>query len=479
MSSRIVEVQNSPSPAPEGESMHAPPRLSVPRSRLRAIFIGVCFAVALTSTAEGKTVEQHFSSTRLARIQPYLQAKVNRGELAGAVVLVARNGKIIELNTVGYSDAAQKTVMKPNSIFRIYSMTKPIASTALMMLYDEGKFQLDDPISKYIPAFKGIRVLRTPQSAVDDTVAAAREPTIRDLFRHTAGFIHGGPRASSPLSAAYADAGIESLNVPLSVEVDRLAKIPLAHQPDTSFQYSIAPDVIARLVEILSGMPFDQFLGKRLFEPLGMYDTAFSVPAGKAARLAKVHWTKNGALVPADDEHGFPDTADPITDRTAIVGYLSDNPHKVGSYGLVSTAHDYWRFAQMLLNGGELDGHRYLRPSTVRLMHQNQLKSPWTDELGKPVRLGWGLGFCIVLDPAASGTLLPKNTYYWGGAAGTLFWLDPANGIVVVAMTQHLQAPTAVDWTRLQGELSALVYGAMVTRSGQEPLLDPKMSSRQ
>jgi CubicO group peptidase (beta-lactamase class C family) len=327
-----------------------------------------------------------------------------------------------------------------------------------MILYEEGKFQLDDPISRYIPEFAGIRVLRSPESALTDTVPADREPTIHDLFRHTAGFLHGGAKpAKVPIDEAYAKADLFNPALSLEEMVKRLAKIPLHDQPGTKFQYSIVQDVQARLIEILSGMPFDRFLEARLFAPLGMKDSSHWVSAEKASRLVPVHWAQNGKLVPCDRAH-------PCEDVSEINSYTRNNTHKGGSFGLTGTTEDYWRFAQMLLNGGELDGHRILSPRTVRFMARDHLGSVTIpNTTGAPSGIGWGLGFAVLNDPVAAGVIGSEGSYYWAGAAGTLFWIDPTEDLVVVGMTQHTAAPT-VDWPSLRGELSAMIYGALMTQ---------------
>jgi CubicO group peptidase (beta-lactamase class C family) len=406
--------------------------------------------------------ELGFSAERLDRIDRSYADKVERGEMAGIVTLVARHGRIAHFSAVGYADTASRRVMRTDDIFRLYSMTKPIAATALTMLYEEGKFRLDDPISKYIPEFAGIRVLKTPDSNITDTVPAGREPTIHDLFRHTAGFLHGPrmpePRADS-IDEAYRKADLSSSGISLEEMTRRLARIPLAHQPGTRWHYSLAPDVQARLVEILSGMPFDQFLEERLFAPLGMKDTSHRVSADGASRLVPVHWKKNGQVVPCGETHGCSVRAlgDP-----EINTYTQDKVLKRGSSGLTGTAEDYWRFAQMMLNGGELNGHRFLSPVTVRHVARDHLgEVSVRNGTGESIGTGWGLGFAVVKDAAAAAALIPDGSYYWAGAANTFFWIDPANDIVVVAMTQSMD-PEMAGWPALREQLGAMVYGALM-----------------
>lgn len=422
----------------------------------RANWWMACLMMALggwaqaADTPNAKPEDLGFSRARLDRIDQFFSDKVIRGELAGVVTLIARHGKIVHFSAVGYADIARKQKLQRDSIFRLYSMTKPIAATALMILYEEGKFQLDDPISKYIPEFKEIRVLRTPESPPADTVPAVREPTIHDLFRHTAGLKHGGD--------AYEKANLFGLDTPLEEMVRRLARIPLYHQPGTRFEYSIGQDVQARLVEILSGMPFNQFLKQKLFDPLGMRDTGYRVK--DASRLSAVHWMKDGKLVPCDDEHGCPPATDSPGVPRNMNSYAIEHVHKGGSSGLAGTAEDYWRFAQMMLNGGELEGHRILGPNTVRYMAIDHLPITLPKTTGGNSGIGWGLGFAVLKDPALAGVIGSEGTYFWAGAANTAFWIDPSKDIVVVVMTQSWNVPNA-DWLTVRGQMSAMVYGAL------------------
>jgi CubicO group peptidase (beta-lactamase class C family) len=393
-----------------------------------------------------------FSAERLEHIDEFYAEKVKNGEIAGIVTLIARHGKVVHLSALGYADLGKKIRMEPDTIFRLYSMTKPIAATALMMLYEEGKFQLDDPISKFIPDFKGARVLRTPESPLTDTVPAVREPTIHDLFRHTAGLKHGGE--------AYEKANLFGLDTSLAEMIPRLAKIPLYYQPGTHFEYSIGQDVQARLVEIFSGIPFAQFLQQRLFQPLGMKDSGYWVK--DSSRLSAVHWMKGSTLVPCDDHHGCPEPADFLSDSKNMNSYTAEHAHNGGSYGLVGTAEDYWRFAQMMLNGGQFNGRRILSPQIVRYMATDHL-SPviLPNETGGDSGVGWGLGFAVLKNPAAAGIIGSEGSFFWAGAANTTFWIDPKQDIVVVVMTQSWKVPN-VDWPTLRSQMSAMVYGALM-----------------
>jgi CubicO group peptidase (beta-lactamase class C family) len=332
-------------------------------------------------------------------------------------------------------------------------MTKPIAATALMMLYQDGMFRLEDPISKYLPEFADLKVLRAPDSPLDDTVPLERPPTIEDLLRHTSGLGHADGK--KPVDIVYSQAGLFDLDVSPAEFVHRLAKIPLIAQPGGKWIYSMGGDVEARLVEVLSGMPFDEFLEKRLFQPLGMKDTGFWLGPEKARRLATVYWSKDGKLTPLDEEHGNPQ-GHPVLEAWSVNSYTVNRPRKGGSYGLVADTEDYWRFAQMLLNRGELAGERVLAPRVVDYMTCDHLGAI---PVAHPSGGGYGLGFGIVKDPATAGIMSSPGTYYWGGAASTCFWIDPKEDIVVVAMTQHMKTPSTDG---LFPQLCTLVNSALI-----------------
>jgi CubicO group peptidase (beta-lactamase class C family) len=399
-----------------------------------------------------------FSAERLAYIDEFYGEKVKNGDIAGVVTLIARHGKIVHFSAVGYADVEKQRRIATDTIFRLYSMTKPITAVALMMLYEDGYFQMNEPVSKYIPELANLRALRSPDAALEDTVPLDRPPTMEDLLRNTAGFTHGGE--TNAVDKKYREENVFGVDVSLREIVDKLAKIPLRYQPGTTWVYSIAPDIEARLVEIMSGMRFDEFLRKRLFEPLGMQDTAFWLGPDKAQRLATVHWEKNGQLTPLDDKHGYPSNAGLLGEPWSANSYTVNHKRKGGSFGLVGTAEDYWRFAQMLANGGELDGVRILSPAVVRYMTSNHTGAiPVPGENGRPSGLSWGLGFAVLEDPAAAGYMSSKGTFFWAGAACTHFWVDPQEGLVVVAMTQHIGAPKLVSfWAQIR----TLVYSALM-----------------
>ena len=423
-----------------------------------ALTVLVAFDAWANDVPRARPEDVGFDATRVSRMDRILANEVDRGEMAGIVILIARHGKIIHLNAIGYRDIAKQRKLEADSIFRIYSMTKPITSVALMMLYEEGRFQLTDPVMKYIPEFANLRVLRNHEGPADDTVPVVHAPTIQDIMRHTAGLTHGLDSADVT-DSQYIKANVLGVDVSLADEMTRLSKIPLRYQPGTRFVYSIAPDVQARLVEVLSGMSFDEFLAKRLFGPLGMSDTGFWVPAEKASRLATVYWDKDGKLVSLDDVHGHPDGS-AVMEPSSVNSYTADHKRKGGAFGLVSTAEDYWRFAQMILNGGVLDGARILSPQTVNYMSINHLGPIPMEALdGRPSGLGFGLGFAVIEDPAQVGYTSNAGSLFWWGLADTYFWVDPKEDLVVVAMTQHMNVPAA---DALLGQLRALVYSALI-----------------
>jgi CubicO group peptidase (beta-lactamase class C family) len=401
--------------------------------------------------------EVGFSAKRLAYIDEFYANEINKGDLSGIVTLVARHGKIVHFNAVGYADIARKQKMEADTIFRLYSMTKPIASTALMMLYEEGRFQMSDLLKNYIPEFANLRVLRNPDGPLDETVALVHAPTMQDVMRHTAGFTHG--LDTDAFDNQYTKANVFGLDTTLAEMMTKLSKIPLRYQPGTRFVYSVGPDVQARLVEVLSGMPFDEFLQKRLFQPLGMKDTGFWVPTEKQKRLATVYWAKDGKLVALDEQHGHPEGG-VLVQPWSVNSYTVNHKHKGGSFGLVATAEDYWRFAQMMLNGGELAGTRILSPQAVHYMARDHLGAIPIDQPGeRPSGIGFGLGFGIMKDAAAAGYMSSEGSFFWAGAAATHFWIDPKEDLVVVAMTQHMGAPAAAA---LWAQLRTLVYSALM-----------------
>ena len=365
--------------------------------------------------------EVGMSSDRLERLNDAMQGLVDDGLLAGITTMISRQGKIAHFGTFGHQNIEDGALMSEDTIFRIYSMTKPITGVALMILYEEGKFRLSDPVHRYIPEFEGLVVAREDGPNGQPITEPADHPmTIRELMAHTAGLSYG-IFSQSQVDTLYNEANVLDNDSTLKDMIDKLSKIPLRQQPGSMWHYSVAVDVQGYLVEVLSGQRFDEFLNDRVFGPLGMNDTAFHVAADKADRFAQVYThDADGNLMAQEGFGGRRDYLEPPN-------FLS------GGGGLVSTTMDYMRFSQMLLNGGELDGVRILAPSTVKLMHLNHLPrelkemSPGT---------GFGLDFAVVLDPVAADGI-SKGEYYWGGAAGTWFWIDPKEDLVFVGMIQH------------------------------------------
>ena len=365
--------------------------------------------------------EVGMSSDRLARLDDAMQGLVDEGLLSGITTMISRHGRIAHFGTFGHQNIEDGVEMGEDTIFRIYSMTKPITGVALMILYEEGKFRLSDPVHRYIPEFEGLVVAKEDGPDGQPVTEPADHPmTIRELMAHTAGLSYG-IFSQSQVDALYNEANVLDNDSTLKDMIDKLSKIPLRQQPGSMWHYSVAVDVQGYLVEVLSGQRFDEFLNERLFGPLGMNDTAFHVAADKADRFAQVYTHDEDGNLAAQEGFG------------GRRNYLEPPNFLSGGGGLVSTTMDYMRFSQMLLNGGELDGVRILAPSTVKLMHLNHLPrelkemSPGT---------GFGLDFAVVLDPVAADGI-SKGEYYWGGAAGTWFWIDPKEDLVFVGMIQH------------------------------------------
>jgi CubicO group peptidase (beta-lactamase class C family) len=391
-----------------------------------------------------------FSSARLQRLHEAMRGAIDTKELAGVVTALARHGKLVTYNAQGFQDLAKGTPMRTDTIFRIYSMTKPITGVAMMMLYEEGKWSASDPLSKFIPEFASLRVFagvdKDGQPVLEDPV---HPPTVGELMTHTAGFTYG-VFGNSPVDKLYQkDSPLRSGS--LQEFVAKLARLPLSYQPGEAWVYSVSVDVQGYLVEKLSGKPLPDFMRERIFEPLGMKDTGFAVPERKLGRLATTYVAdpKTGELQPRPH--------DPNVSR--VPGMAS------GGGGLYSTAADYLRFAQMLLNRGALDGVRLLSPSSAELMRSNKLPERlMTGKFGiglQTMRPGFGFGYDVAVfeDPLRAGSTAGKGTYLWDGAAGTWFFVDPSNDLVFVGMIQRMLAPGMRDYEHLS---RALTYQALV-----------------
>ena len=376
------------------------------------------------------------STPRLARIDGWMDGWVNSGRLSCAQVRVMRHGQVVYAREFGHADIGRGAKVAADTMFRIYSMTKPLTSAAILMLYEEGRFQLDDPISRFLPDFATMRVYTGGSRGKFDTVPAVRGITFRDLLTHTSGLTYGFMQ-SHPVDALYGPAGVDfqTADATLGEVVARLAKLPLIAQPGEAWNYSVATDVLGHLVEVISGRNFGDFLRERVIAPLGMTDTDFHVPAEKLGRFAANYAPgEDGKLVQVDD---------PLASRYGTKRELCS-----GGGGLVSTASDYLRFCRMMLGHGAFEGTRLLGRKTVELMTANHLRGDMA-AMGQPrfsessyEGVGFGLGFSVTLDPARAQLLGSPGEYAWGGAASTAFWCDPLEDMAVVLMTQLTPSST-------------------------------------
>lgn len=395
-------------------------------------------------------------SERLDRVTAAMQSLVDEGLLAGAVTIAARDNKVMHFESVGYRDLESGALMTNDTLFRIYSMSKPVTGVALMTLYEEGKFKLSDPVEMYIPEMKDLQVYAgTNADGSMMTVDANHKMTIRELMSHTGGLSYGIFSQSS-VDTAYLEAGIGAAaaagvlgpNETGRDFVRKLGQIPLKSQPGSQWEYSVSVDVQGYLVEVLSGQKFSEFLEERIFSPLNMRDTAFYVPEEKLNRFSQMYaYGEGGELTPSELFDG--------TDFTTPPAFES------GGAGLVSTATDYMRFSQMLLNGGELDGVRILAPLTVDLMHRDQTPKAMAESGLDQQGTAFGLDFAVILDPVEAESY-SKGEYYWGGAAGTWFWIDPVEDIVFVGMIQAAGALTP----DVRGTSRRLLYQAIMEPKG-------------
>jgi CubicO group peptidase (beta-lactamase class C family) len=389
---------------------------------------------------------QGFSAARLARINTVMQRYVDERKLAGMVTLVARRGQTVHFETCGMADIAAGTPMRHDTLFRIYSMTKPITSAAVLMLFEEGRFPLSDPVARYIPAFADVKVLDNSTGSGVRYIAPARPISIRDLMTHTAGLSYGFDE-NVYIDELYRER-VYTLreadpNLTLEAFIEAVAKLPLSHQPGSAFRYSFATDVLGLLVQVVAGMPFAEFLRRQIFEPLGMVDTGFYVPAEQIGRFAATHGP--------DPEHGLA-----VIDAPATSDFARPTRVPSGGGGLVSSTSDYLRFAQMLLNQGELDGVRLLGRKTVELMAANHLPAgvhPFDETFS-----GYGLGVGVLLDPAQAQNLGSVGTFGWGGAANTNFWIDPKEQLIGILMLQFMPS----DTYPVSPNFRTLVYQALV-----------------
>lgn len=397
---------------------------------------------------------QGLSPTRLARIRDVIQLEINADRMPGAVVLVARKGAVVHSDIVGFQDKDAGKPLKRDTIFRAYSMTKPIVSVMAMMLVEEGRLQLTDPVSKFFPAMAKMEVMTNPAEANSARVPAARPITVHDLLRHTSGLTYAEFTRSAAMKAAYQEAGLFSTDVPSKwitltpqQQIEAFSKAPLLSQPGSTWEYSLSTDLLGRVLEAVSNKPLSVLLDERLIQPLGMKDTSFVVPASKVARLAeplKIDPTTGGPMMV-------------MLDVTRATGNDS------GGAGMSTTADDYLRFCQMLLNGGTLDGKRYLSRTTVALMTSDHLGP----KVATPVQPGevlmgvqgytFGLGFMVRQGPGVAGVHGSEGDFAWGGLGGTFFWVDPKEQLIGILMAQ---TPGAVR-QQYRRMIKTLVYQAL------------------
>jgi CubicO group peptidase (beta-lactamase class C family) len=415
-----------------------------------AIVAGVLFIPLMAGAADplrrAQPEEVGMSSDRLARLGEVLAADVEAGRIPGAVILVMRHGKIAYFETFGSENPRTAAAMRKDSIFRIYSMTKPVVSVAVMMLWEEGRFDIDDPIAKYLPDLKDLKVA-VVHKGLDgksnvELEPAKRQPMIQQLLTHTGGLSYDIlPKSPDyPVRQMYLDAGVGNPNETLAELVAKIGTLPLASEPGTVWEYSRSIDVLARLVEVISGMPIDRFLETRIFAPLGMKDTGFWVSGEKLDRLAEPFGNDPGPCNPVQ-----------LIQVTKPPKLLS------GNYGLVSTAEDYTRFTQMLVNHGSLDGVSVLGPDTVKYMTTDQIGTVRGPLYLPGPGYGFGLGCAVRLSVGQAPFPGSEGDYGWVGSAGTVFWVDPKEDLTAVFMTQRFGA--WVHYTRL---IRTLVYQSIV-----------------
>jgi CubicO group peptidase (beta-lactamase class C family) len=358
---------------------------------------------------------------RLEKLSAYVKEQIDQHKLSGAVTLVAKNGKILQFEAQGLRDIDNNKPMQKDTIFRIFSMTKPVTGTALMILFDEGKFALNDPVEKYIPEFSNLQVFKSEkEDGTFETEPANHPMTIRELMSHTGGLAYAPPLGRGPITRAYGEVDMLDRDSTLKQMVGKLATIPLVQQPGSRWVYSVSVDVQGYLVEVLSGQTFDDFLEQRIFKPLGMNDTAFYVSPDKADRLSNLYrLRRDGTLT-----------------GSANGPFLKNPALFSGGGGLTSTASDYYRFAQMHLNDGELDGVRIVSKKSAALMRTNQLPEG-VDSIGRgyPGNV-FGIDFAIVTD-ATKANGLTAGSFWWWGIAGSWFWIDPVENIVFIGMIQN------------------------------------------
>ena len=394
-----------------------------------------------------------FSSARLSKVSEFVDREILAGRLAGAVTMIARHGEIVHFESAGRYGLDDDRPLDADALFRIFSMTKPITTVAAMILYEEGAFHLGEPVTKYLPALEGMSLLVDGQ-----LVAPNNTMTIEQLMTHTAGLTNGW-HVEHPVERAYRDAALQN-SPDLDAFIKTLGTLPLRFEPGTRYHYSVATDVLGALVERLSGQTLEQFFHERIFEPLGMRDTYFNVPAEKAHRLARDH------LWNAERQQIMPMPVGLLPPTSGVTLFS-------GGGGLISTAKDYWRFCEMLRRGGHLEGVRILGPKTVQAMTMARLTPEVRDNGATEYPAShlypgqsYGLGFGVITDPAQSQVISSQGEYSWGGIANTKFWIDPEEDLVVILMTQVIGAPYS---DRLRFDLKVATYQSLSTLGASSP----------
>ena len=413
------------------------------------------------------------SAQRLTRVSDWLGRQVSSERLAGASVLIGRRGKHVYFDAAGHAEAETGRAFGADTIVRIYSMTKPVTTVAAMMLYEQGHFQLDDPVALYLPEFADTPVWDGGSAALDSVQPQASPMTVRQLMTHTSGLTYSFMHANV-VDEHYRDAGLEMPGARETLEslTKRLAQAPLICQPGTQWNYSVATDVLGRLVEVWSGQSLAAFFGQHILQPLGMNNTAFHVADANREHFAALYGPQSGADMSSVGKTPGPGIAPPkptgikVLEGTGKSRFYDDPALYSGGGGLTGSIGDYGLFCQMLLNGGELNGHRLLSPKTMQYMLLNHLPDGKDmSAMGQPVwsetsydGIGFGLGFAIVLDPAKAQILTSAGEAHWGGAASTYFWIDPEENLYAVFFTQLMPSST---WP-LRRELRTLVYQSLL-----------------
>lgn len=420
--------------------------------------LALCLTALLAPGTWGQTVETTapqeagLSASSLQQIDALLEQAVERKQVAGAVALIARDGIIGYHQARGFQDVEAGNEMNTDSLFRIASMSKPVTSVAVMILVDDGRLKVTDPVSKYLPEFKNPKVLKPGSGDDSELVPAGREITVHDLLTHTSGLTYRF-MAQEPFAELYHNAdicdGLARPTFTLAENVRQLASLPLLYQPGSAFQYGMSTDVLGRLVEVISGQDLESFMSSRIFEPLGMNDTCFDLPADKTDRLAVVYEPGPNKLIQRLGE--VPVQKGELI-YCATCPYEGQRGYCSGGAGLTSSAADYARFLQMLLDGGQSNGNRILKPETVQAMTSNQIGDlPF---MSPSDRFGYGFG---IVGDANNDQVAAAGSYYWGGFYSTSFWVDPENKLVGVCMTQLFPS----DHLTLHEDFKKLAYAAL------------------